>query len=121
MAFINNDVLDAALAVVVSDTTDLHICSDSPTDFASAASASLGVVSNPSFTGPLTPDAGGRSITVDAITNGDVTASGTATHFALVDASDSRLLAAGVLDASVSVSEGNTFTLSAFDIRFPAL
>ena len=62
---------------------------------------------------------GGRKVTVAQITDGTVTGTGTATHYALVDVSNTRLLATGALTASQSVTSGNTFTLAAFDIGIP--
>ena len=56
---------------------------------------------------------------VAAITDGSVTANGTASHWAITDTGNSRLLATGALAASQAVSSGNTFTLGAFDIGIP--
>ena len=50
---------------------------------------------------------------------GAIDATGTASHWALVDTGNSRLFAAGALSASQAVTDGNTFTLSAFDIGIP--
>jgi len=117
MSFIHDDALDAALGVI-DDATALHICSAEPSTYAEATSTyDLGDKSSPSFTGPVNGDTSGRKITVDAITDGSVTATDTATHWALVDGT--RLLAAGSLSSSQAVTSGNTFTLTAFDIEFP--
>jgi hypothetical protein len=48
-----------------------------------------------------------------------VTATGTATHFAITDTVNSRLLATGALTASQGVTSGNSFTLTTFDIGIP--
>ncbi|MDI6770104.1 MAG: hypothetical protein QMD04_10585, partial [Anaerolineales bacterium] len=61
----------------------------------------------------------GRKVTVPSISDGAVTATGTATHYAVVDTANSRLLATGALSASQVVTNGNTFTLTAFDIGIP--
>jgi hypothetical protein len=115
MASLHIDVLDAALEEISTNATVLHICDSEPANYAAVSGASLGTKSSPSFTGPATGDVSGRKITVDAVTDGSVTSDGTASHFAIVDAS--RLLAAGSLSATQAVTNGNTFTLTAFDIE----
>jgi len=114
--YIHDDVLDAALGII-DNATILHICSSQPANFAGIASVTLGNKSSPGFTGPANGDTSGRKITINAITDGSVTATGTASHFALADST--RLLAAGDLASSQSVTSGNTFTLAAFDIEIP--
>jgi hypothetical protein len=61
----------------------------------------------------------GRKITVDAITDGSVSGTDTATHWALTDDSESKLLVTGALASSQAVTDGNTFTLTAIDVEFP--
>lgn len=119
MAFITGGAYDAALNLIATDATTLYICSAEPSDFAGIAAVELGSKSNPTFTGPVAGDVSGRKLTVDAITSGGgVTATGSATHFAI--ASGSELLVAGSLSAPASVSSGDLFTLTAFDITIPA-
>jgi hypothetical protein len=115
MASLNDDVLDAALTEISTSATVLHICSSEPANFAGVSGVSLGTKSSPSFTGPSNGDVSGRKITVDAITDGNVNANGSASHFAIVDGS--RLLASGSLSATQGVTNGNTFTLTSFDIE----
>jgi hypothetical protein len=61
---------------------------------------------------------GGREVEVAAISDGEVTGTGTASHWAITDGS-SVLIAAGALSASQAVTDGNTFTLAAFKIGIP--
>jgi hypothetical protein len=101
------------------DADALYLCTQEPTTFAEAISTyACGVKTSPTIgaAGDGSPD--GRKRTVAAITDGSVTATGTATHWALTDGS--RLLASGALSASQAVTSGNTFTLAAFDVRIPA-
>ena len=115
MASLHDDVFDAALGVV-DDANALYITSQEATTRTGAVTTyALGSKSSPSFTGPATGDPSGRKITVDAITDGSVSADGTASHWALVDGT--RLLATGALSSSQAVTNGNTFTLAAFDIE----
>ena len=120
MAFINDKALDAALAVISGDTENLYITSQEAADFTGAsATYKLGTKATPAFTGPAAGDVSGRKTTIDAITDGVVDATGTASHWALCDNSLSLLLAAGPLDTPLGVTATNTFTLTAFDIEFP--
>jgi hypothetical protein len=119
MAYINPDALDAALAISPGAATRLDICSQEPTTRTEAITTyTLGNKTSPTIgaAGDGSPD--GRKRTVAAITDGSVTATGTATHWALTDGS--RLLASGALSASQALTSGNTFTLAAFDVRIPA-
>lgn len=118
-AFINDYVLDNGLTVLDSDVTALVICSQMPTTYAEAnATYKLGAKTPPTVGAP-TDATSGRKVVVSAITDGSVTATGTATHFALIDGTNSRLLVAQALAASQSVTSGNTFTLGAIEINFP--
>jgi phosphatidylethanolamine-binding protein (PEBP) family uncharacterized protein len=120
MAFLNNDVLDDGLSVLSDDANRLDICSSEPSTYAEATSTlTLGNKTSYSVGAPeaRTPD--GRKVVAAAISDGDVTGTGTASHWAITDTSTSRLLAAGSLDTSQAVTDGNTFTIDAFDIGIP--
>jgi len=120
MAWLGNEVLDAALNLIDSTTENLYICSQEPTTFAGASSTyKLGVKATPTISASGDRGAGGREITISAITDGSVTATGTATHWALTDDSGSVLLVTGALSASQSVTSGNTFTLTECTIGIP--
>lgn len=114
---VHADVLDAALNVIKNNATVLHICSGLPANYAAVAGVTLGNKTPPAFTGPGAGDVSGRKITVTAITDGTVTGTGTASHYAIVDGS--RLLCAQALGATQGVTSGNTFTLGAIDIEIP--
>jgi 3-hydroxyisobutyrate dehydrogenase-like beta-hydroxyacid dehydrogenase len=114
MAKLDNSVFDAALNEVAT-ATRLTICSSDPADYAGIAAVLLGSKSSPGFTGPADGDVSGRKITINAISDGSVTATGEATHWALDDGS--TLLASGDLASSQEVTNGNTFTLTATDIE----
>jgi hypothetical protein len=58
-------------------------------------------------------------VTVQALTGGNVTATGTATHYAITDTVNFRLLATGALSSPQAVTNGNTFSTSSFTIRIP--
>jgi hypothetical protein len=113
MAKLDNSVFDAALGIIDNATT-LTICSAEPANYAAISGVALGTAT-PSFTGPADGDTSGRKITIDAVTNGTVSATGTATHWAIDDGA--TLLASGSLDSPQAVTSGNTFTLTAIDIE----
>jgi len=120
MPYIHDDILDAACSKISSDVENLYITSQEAATYAEAQTTyKLGTKATPSFTGPADGDVSGRKITVDAITDGVVDSTGTATHWALCDNSTTKLIAAGPLDSGQGVTATNTFTLTAFDIEFP--
>lgn len=119
MAALDPRVLDNGLTVLDTEADVLHICSSEPANYAAVAGASLGTKSAVSIGAPGARAPSGRKVTVAAITDGAVSATGTATHYAIVDSVNSRLLATGALAASQAVTNGNTFTLAAFDIGIP--
>lgn len=120
MAFISDLILDLPLTYIQTDGDRLYICSQEPTTFTEAtATYDLGVKTALSIGAPGNGTPNGRKVTVAAITDGSVTDTGTATHWAIVDFGDSELMITGQLAASQAVTSGNTFTLAAFDIRFP--
>ena len=123
MASIGNTVLDSGLGQLNTTTgiaDDLHICSQEPTTYTQATSTyTLGDKNGITVTGPADRAGGGREVTVTAITDGDVTATGTATHWAIVDVGGTDLLATGSLSASQAVTSGNTFSLTSFTVGIP--
>lgn len=121
MAFLNDRVLDNGLTVLDTEANRLDICSAEPTTYTQATSTnSLGNKTSLSIGAPTARTPNGRKVVVAAITDGTVTANGTATHIAIVDTANSRLLATQALTASQVVTSGNTFTLPTIDIGIPA-
>jgi hypothetical protein len=120
MPFITDNALDDLLQYLIDNAEDLHICSQEPTTYTEAVTTyTLGDKQTITIgaQGNRTPS--GRKSTVAAITGGDITATGTATHWAIVDVTGTELLATGVLASPESVTSGNTFSLAAFDIGVP--
>lgn len=119
MATLNDRVLDNGLSVLDTEANAIHITSAEATDFANVAVVTLGNSTSLSIGAPQDRAGGGREVVVAAITDGSVTGTGTATHYAIVDTVNSRLLATGSLIASQSVTTGNSFTLSSVSIGIP--
>jgi hypothetical protein len=117
MAYINDYVFDLALGYINTGGNRLDICSQEPTTYAQAITTySLGNKTGISVGAPTDGSPNGRKVVVGAITDGSVTDTATASHWAVVDTGNSRLIATGQLAASQAVTAGNTFTLAAFDI-----
>ena len=120
MATLNDRVLDLGLNVLDQEANRVDICSSEPSSYSAATSSvSLGNTTSISISAPANASPNGRKVTLSAISGASVTGTGTATHFAISDTSNSRLLATGLLSASQAVTSGNTFSLTASDIRIP--
>jgi hypothetical protein len=118
--FLADYILDLALAELDVNATHLYICSQVPTTFAEATSTyALGVKASPSIGAPADRAPSGRKVTLAAIADGLVTATGTASHWALTKTTGSTLMATGPLSPSTGVTSGNTFTTNAIDIGIP--
>lgn len=120
MATLADRIFDNGLTVLDTEANRLDICSQEPATYAEATSTySLGNKTGISISAPADRAGGGRKVTVDAINDGSVTATGTAAYWAVTDTVNTRLLATGSLQASQGVTSGNTFTLTQFDIGIP--
>lgn len=117
MAFMQDAAYDAALNYACDDVENLYLCSQEPATFTEASSTyKLATKATPTINAAADRAGGGRQRTVAAITDGVVDSTGTATHWALADNSESELKATGALSASQSVTATNTFTLTAFEL-----
>jgi hypothetical protein len=109
-AYLNDRVLDNGLTVLDTEVTGIHYCSALPTDYANVATVTLGNKTGISVGSPAARSPTGRKVTVAAVTNGSATASGTITHYALVE----------TIAVSKTVNNGDTITSPAFDLGIPA-
>jgi hypothetical protein len=120
MATLNDRVFDNGLTVLDTEANKIVITSQEATTYAEAnATYALGDSTSLSIGAPQDRTDGGREVVVAAISDGTVTATGTATHYAILDTVNSRLLATGSLSASQAVTSGNTFTLSSTTVGIP--
>jgi len=124
MSYLNDEVLDQGLDYFAGQTDiRVDICSQEPATYAEATTTyTLGNKTGLTAGATENGDTDGRKVVIPAITDGSVTGSGTATHYAISDVSGTALIAAGALSSSQAVTSGNTFTLGAIDItlRDPA-
>jgi hypothetical protein len=119
----NAYVLDNGLVALKGAATHIYICSQEPADYTQATTTyALGnknFGAGNTFTGPVDRTPNGRKLTTNAVTDGNVTGSGNAARWAIVDAANSRLLVDNDLAASQPVTAGNVFSLPAFDFGIP--
>jgi hypothetical protein len=116
-ATISDAVLDAALNFLETNGTVVHILTQAITLWSEVATYTKGNKTGCTYTGPVDHTTG-RKTTLDAITGGSVTGSGTVTHFAITNGS-SDVYVCQALNASQAVTSGNTFTLTAAIIAIP--
>lgn len=116
---VHDDVLDGALNVIKNNATRVTLCNAQPTTYTEAnATFALAdvTVDSSDFTGPANGDASGRKLTVAAQNGVTVDASGTSTHVALLDVSNSKLLYV-TTHTSQALTSGNTANIGAWDVE----
>jgi hypothetical protein len=124
MSFLNTRIMDLGLQKITDEASRIDICSQEPATYTEATSTyskgfkSFGAGST--FGAPATRSPTGRKVSSVAVTDGAVTATATATHWAVSDAPNTRLVAAYTLAASQVVTNGNAWSLASFDIGIPA-
>lgn len=120
-AFINDRVFDNGLTVLDTESTGIYLCSQQPTTYTEAITTYALAAKSSGYTSgsPADGASSGRRVTFPAVTDGTCSATGTATHFAVVDSVNSRLLVTHTLSASVATATGATMTLAAFDVTKP--
>jgi hypothetical protein len=116
MPFMNDEIHDQGLDYADVNGTRIDICTQEPSNYTEATSTySIGNKTGLNTGATQNGVTDGRRVVVPAITDGSVTGTDTATHWALTDGS-SVLLAAGALSAPQGVTSGNTFTLDAISL-----
>lgn len=115
MAAINDEVFDQGLDWADTNGTRIDITSTDPgLTYGTVTGNTLG--NDTVNTGaPENGAVDGRRVIVPAITAGSVTGTGTASHWALTNGTDT-VIASGALSSSQGVTSGNTFTLDAISI-----
>jgi hypothetical protein len=91
----HDDVLDAILNYIKDNSTRISVCSVEPTTYNEAISTyklAIKTISPTDFTGPEDGDTSGRKLTSNQHSGVYVDSSGDATHVALSDSVNSKLL-----------------------------
>lgn len=110
----NDAVMDAALNETKNNATQIHVCTSEPTTRTEAVTTynlASGSITGADFT-LANGDTSGRKSTCAAQTGLSITASGSAQHIAITDAS--RLLLVTTCPAQ-SLTSGGTVDIAAFD------
>ena len=115
---VHNDVIDAALDYVKTNCTRITLCSSEPTTFAEANStfALADVTVDATDFTIAAGDVSGRKLTVAEQLSFAVDTTGTATHVALLDVSNSKLLYV-TTTTSTALTASRSVNLLAFDIE----
>ena len=120
MPALHDDVFDNGLNYIDTYTEKLYILKADPgLTWANIATHAVGNKATPAIAASADRSGGGREVVVSAITDGTVTATETASHFALTDDSATKILASGALASPQGVTSGNVFTLTQFAIGIP--
>lgn len=116
-------ILDNGLTIMDTQATHIYLTNALATTFTEATSTfALGNKNFGAGAAVGAPAAGtpnGRKVDTTAITDGTISATGTASHWAITDNTNSRLHAAFTLAATQAVTSGNTFQLPTFIVRLP--
>lgn len=118
----HDDVLDALLNYVADNTKRITVCSQQPTTYAEGnATYKLADVDTTEGAGNgdftiANGDTSGRKLTVAQQADVPVDSTGSATHIALLDVDNSKLLYVTTC-TSQTITSGNTVTIPAFDIE----
>lgn len=114
-------ILDASCYKLVSDATDLCLCSADPLlDWTAFLGVVLARKGGFEWTEIETVDVAGRRVGIMPFVDGVWTGDGTATHYAIVDWNSEIVLATGALTAAKVGQSGQAFTTSApLYITFP--
>lgn len=124
MSYLNDRVLDFGIDILNTEADRIDICSAEPANYTEASSTySLGNkdhgAAGSAFGSPGNRTPTGRKVDSTAVTDGAVTGTGTASHWAASDVGNSRLLAANSLSATQVVTSGNVFAMASFEVGIP--
>ena len=119
--FITDEALDAGLDYLITNgsrvdelkTAEATTYSLATVDGTNSLGNKTGLTLGATANGPVD----GRKTVIPAITDGSVTETETAGFWALTDGT-SLLLATGPLTSTQAVTDGNTFSLDAIELRF---
>lgn len=115
---VHNDVLDAALNVILNNCTRITLCSAEPTTYTEAITTFM-LLQQTVTAGAFSiaeGDVSGRKLVVAAQTGITPTNAGTATHVALCDVSGTKLLAVTTMTSKVLATD-DLVDIATFDLE----
>ena len=115
---VHDDVLDGALNILKNNATRLTVCSAEPTTYTegNATYALADVTIDSTDFAHANGDVSGRKTTVGAQSSVTIDTSGTATHVALLDVANSKLLYVTTC-TSQPLTSGGTVNVPAWDVE----
>jgi len=122
VAYLDSSVFDAGLTAMGTNANKVFIDTAQPTTYTAASSTNLCGTATPgganaTVGAPAVYNTDGRKVTVAAINSGgSISATATAAYWAVAYSTGSILYASYSLSATQAVTNGNSFTLAAFDI-----
>jgi len=113
---IHDDVLDAALEYLEVNGDEFNVCSAQPTTYTEAHTTYMLAQHSATTADSIVADgdSSGRKITWSQQADITITNSGTATHVAIADTGNSKLLLVTTC-TSQALTSGNTVTIPTFD------
>lgn len=122
MPFLNDNTLDNGLAALKAAADRLYLCNAEPATYTQATST-FALGNKQPGAGNVFPAAiaagspSGRKLSTVAVTDGAITATGTVSHWSAVTSGSSRLEVAQALSATQGVTNGNSWSMPATDVR----
>lgn len=122
MTMLHDDVYDNGLAPLATIIENLYLCNADPElTWANIASYAIGVKATPTISAPQARAGGdGREVVVSAINDGSATASDMATHFAMTDDSETKILVSGPVTTNINLTASTPFTTTEFAVGMPS-
>lgn len=122
MPFLNDNTLDNGLAAPKAAADRLFLCNAEPATYLQASSTfKVGeklLAAGGVFPGAIAAGSpSGRKLSTVAVSDGDITASGNASHWASATSGSSRLEVAQALAATQAVTINNKWSMPATDVR----
>ena len=115
----HSDFQDAALGLLKTGATRLSVCTTQPTTYTEGITTNMlaiKTITTTDFTGPASGDTNGRKISVNSASGLTVSSTATASHVALCDTVNSKLLYVTTCTAQ-GLTSGNTVNVPAWDIE----
>ena len=121
MTMLHDDIYDNGLGQLETIVENFYLCNADPElTWANIASYAVGSKAAPTISAPQDRAGGdGREVVVSAILDGTASASDMATHFALTDDSETKVLVSGPVETNINLTNGFSFTTSEFAIGIP--
>lgn len=121
MPFLHSRVLDHGLVVLSLEVSRLVLLNRETNDYHAATEVNrIGQQIAPPVSMPGDRQSGGRQVLIGPIEDGEIITVADATHYALLDDANGRVLACAEIANKKLVVTGSRFSLNAFQIGIPS-